>query len=162
MAIRAVTGEEGPARILCAMPFSWIGGLLAVTGALHEPITLLRAPMLREGPLDIAMTNVPDGFPAHRTMSETAGGFALTDIAIVAEDGEPVPDGATGELLIRGVGVMAGGRHDRPDPDPAQREIQPEGTSSARRRGRDTEPSTPRRWCGCAAGSTARSVVGLS
>lgn len=64
--------------------------------------------MLREGPLDIAMTNVPDGFPVHRNMSETAGGFAFTDIVIVAEDGEPVPDGVTGELLIRGVGVMAG------------------------------------------------------
>ncbi|MDT5311715.1 MAG: hypothetical protein QOE74_735 [Mycobacterium sp.] len=152
MAIRAVTGVEGPARILCAMPFFWIGGLLATTGALHEPVTLLvqsrldagtaldlverelatgivgwptftqrlrdhptfagrdltSAPMLREGPLDIAMTDVPDGFPVHRTMSETAGGFAFTDIAIVGEDGAPVRDGVTGELLIRGVGVMAG------------------------------------------------------
>ncbi|WP_293243094.1 class I adenylate-forming enzyme family protein [Mycolicibacterium sp.] len=151
-AIRAVTGTEGPGRILCAMPFFWIGGLLAVTGALHEPVTLLvlprldagaaldlaereratgivgwpaftqrlrdhptfasrdltSAPTLREGPLDIAMTNVPDGFPVHRTMSETAGGFAFTDIAIVDEDGEPTPDGVIGELLIRGVGVMAG------------------------------------------------------
>ncbi|TPG33590.1 class I adenylate-forming enzyme family protein [Mycolicibacterium hodleri] len=152
LAIRTVTGTGGPARILCAMPFFWIGGLLAVTGALHEPITLLvlprldagtaldlaereratgivgwptftqrlrdhptfasrdlaSAPMLREGPLDIAMTDVPDGFPLHRTMSETAGGFAFTDIAIVDEDGEPVQDGVTGELLIRGVGVMTG------------------------------------------------------
>ena len=151
-AIRMVTGTEGQARILCAMPFFWIGGLLAVTGALHEPVTLLvlprldagaaldlaerehatgivgwptftqrlrdhptfasrdlsNAPMLREGPLDIAMTNVPDGFPVHRTMSETAGGFAYTDIAVVDEGGEPVADGVTGELLIRGVGVMAG------------------------------------------------------
>ncbi len=64
--------------------------------------------MLREGPLDIAMTDVPDGFPLHRTMSETAGGFAFTDISIVGEDGGPVPGGVTGELLIRGVGVMAG------------------------------------------------------
>ena len=38
----------------------------------------------------------------HRTMSETAGGFAFTDIGIVDEDGEPVPDGTVGELLIRG------------------------------------------------------------
>ena len=112
-----------PARILCAMPFFWIGGVLAATGALHEPVTLLvmprldagtaldlvereRAtgivgwpaftqrlrehpsfagrdltvrPMLRDGPLDIAMTDVPDGFPVHRTMSETAGGFAYTE-----------------------------------------------------------------------------------
>jgi acyl-CoA synthetase (AMP-forming)/AMP-acid ligase II len=151
-AIRAVTGTDGPARVLCAMPFFWIGGLLAAMGALHQPVTLLvmprldaataldlveheratgivgwptftqrlrahptfgsrdltSAPMLLDGPLDIAMTNVPDGFPVHRTMSETAGGFAYTDIAIVAEDGEPVPDGVVGELLIRGVGVMAG------------------------------------------------------
>jgi acyl-CoA synthetase (AMP-forming)/AMP-acid ligase II len=151
-AIRAVAGTDGQARVLCAMPFFWIGGLLATTGALHEPVTLLvmprldagtaldlveheratgivgwptftqrlrdhpsfadrdltSAPMLRDGPLDIAMTNVPDGFPVHRTMSETAGGFAFTDIAVVDEEGKPVPDGATGELLIRGVGVMTG------------------------------------------------------
>jgi acyl-CoA synthetase (AMP-forming)/AMP-acid ligase II len=54
------------------------------------------------------MTDVPDGFPVHRTMSETAGGFAYTDIAIMADDGKPVPDGVVGELLIRGVGVMTG------------------------------------------------------
>ena len=107
------------------MPFFWVGGLLATTGALHENVTLLvlprldasaaldliereratgivgwpaftqrlrehpsfadrdlsSAPMLRDGPLDIAMTDVPDGFPVHRTMSETAGGFAFTEIA---------------------------------------------------------------------------------
>jgi acyl-CoA synthetase (AMP-forming)/AMP-acid ligase II len=151
-AIRAVTGSDGAARILCAMPFFWIGGLLAVMGALHQSITLLvmprlvpetaldlieqeratgivgwpaftqrlrdhpsfatrdlgSAPMLRDGPLDIAMTNVPDGFPVHRTMSETAGGFAFTEMNIVDEAGQPVPTGATGELLIRGIGVMAG------------------------------------------------------
>ena len=151
-AIRAVTGSEARPRILCAMPFFWVGGLLAAMGALHESITLLvlprldpgmaldlieqqhgtgligwpaftqrvrdhpsfagrdlsGAPMLRNGPLDIAMTDVPDGFPVHRTMSETAGGFAYTDIAIVDDDGAAVPDGVVGELLIRGIGVMAG------------------------------------------------------
>ncbi len=151
-AIAAVTGSDDPPRILCAMPFFWIGGLLAAMGALHAPITLLvmpnldaataldlveteratgivgwpaftqrlrehpsfagrdlsSAPMLRDGPLDIAMTNVPDGFPVHRTMSETAGGFAYTDLRIVDDDGRPVPDGAIGELLIRGIGTMAG------------------------------------------------------
>ncbi|MEO3759286.1 class I adenylate-forming enzyme family protein [Mycobacterium sp. B14F4] len=151
-AIRAVTKSEGPPRIVCAMPFFWIGGLLAVTGALHEQVTVcvmprldaetaldlvererasgvigwpaftqrLRehpsfaardlscAPMLRDGPLDIAMVDVPDGFPVHRTMSETAGGFAHTDMRIVDEDGAEVPDGTVGELLIRGIGVMAG------------------------------------------------------
>jgi acyl-CoA synthetase (AMP-forming)/AMP-acid ligase II len=151
-AIAAVTGSTAPARILCAMPFFWIGGLLAAMGALHEPITLLvmpkldpataldlveaeratgivgwpaftqrlrehpsfagrdltSAPMLRDGPLDIAMTDVPDGFPVHRTMSETAGGFAHTELRIVDQDGEPVPTGTTGELLIRGIGSMAG------------------------------------------------------
>jgi acyl-CoA synthetase (AMP-forming)/AMP-acid ligase II len=151
-AIAAVTGTDEPARILCAMPFFWIGGLLAAMGALHAPITLLvmpnldaetalnlvetqratgivgwpaftqrlrdhpsfadrdlsSAPMLRDGPLDIAMTNVPDGFPVHRTMSETAGGFAFTELAIVDDDGMPVPQGTTGELLVRGIGVMAG------------------------------------------------------
>jgi acyl-CoA synthetase (AMP-forming)/AMP-acid ligase II len=151
-AIRAVTGSGDRARILCAMPFFWIGGLLATTGALHEPVTLLvmprldattaldlidgeqatgivgwpaftqrlrdhptfadrdlsSAPMLREGPLDIAMTDVPDGFPVHRTMSETAGGFAFTEMSIVDDDGDPVPDGGVGELLVRGIGVMTG------------------------------------------------------
>ncbi len=159
-AIRAVTGSGVHARILCAMPFFWIGGLLATTGALHEPVTLLvmpaldaetaldmvereratgivgwpaftqrlrehptfarrdlsSAPMLREGPVDIAMTNVPDGFPVHRTMSETAGGFAFTDMRIVDDDGDPVPDGTVGELLVRGVGVMAGyNKRERPE-----------------------------------------------
>ncbi len=151
-AIRTVTGSGSSARILCAMPFFWVGGLLATTGALHEPVTLLvlprldasdaldliereratgivgwpaftqrlrehpsfasrdlsSAPMLRDGPLDIAMTDVPDGFPVHRTMSETAGGFAFTDIRIVDDEGQAVTDGTVGELLIRGIGVMAG------------------------------------------------------
>ena len=151
-AIRAVTKSEGPAPVVCAMPFFWVGGLLAVTGALHEPVTVcvmprldaetaldlvereraagvigwpaftqrLRehpgftsrdlscAPMLRDGPLDIAMVDVPDGFPVHRTMTETAGGFAHTEMRIVGSDGADVPDGTVGELLIRGVGVMAG------------------------------------------------------
>ncbi len=151
-AIRMVTGSGPSATILCAMPFFWVGGLLATTGAMHEPITLLvlprldaataldliereratgvvgwpaftqrlrehssfasrdlsSAPMLRDGPLDIAMTDVPDGFPVHRTMSETAGGFAFTEMNIVDEDGKQVPDGDVGELLVRGIGVMAG------------------------------------------------------
>jgi len=152
-AIRAITGEVqsgGPARILCAMPFFWIGGVLAAMGALHEPVTLLvlarldastaldlaeaeratgvvgwpaftqqlrehpsfphrdLAPMLRDGPLDIAMTDVPDGYPVHRTMSETAGGFVHTDMRIVDDADVPVPDGTVGELWVRGIGVMAG------------------------------------------------------
>jgi len=157
-AIRAVTGSDESARIVCAMPFFWIGGVLAAMGALHEPVTLLvmprldavtaldlvereratglvgwpaftqrlrnhpsfgsrdlsSAPMLSDGPLDIAMTDVPDGFPVHRTMSETAGGFAYTELAIVDEQGDQVPDGTVGELLIRGIGVMAGyNKHER-------------------------------------------------
>jgi acyl-CoA synthetase (AMP-forming)/AMP-acid ligase II len=151
-AIRHVTGSQEPPRILCAMPFFWIGGLLATTGALHEPVTLLvmdrldaataldlaereratgivgwpaftqrlrdhptfaerdlsSAPMLRDGPLDIAMTDVPDGYPVHRTMSETAGGFVFTEMSIVDENGDHVADGDVGELLVRGIGVMAG------------------------------------------------------
>jgi acyl-CoA synthetase (AMP-forming)/AMP-acid ligase II len=151
-AIRSVTRSGPSTTILCAMPFFWVGGLLAATGALHEPVTLLilprldaaaaldliereratgivgwpaftqrlrehpsfasrdlsSVPMLREGPLDIAMTDVPDGFPVHRTMSETAGGFAFTELRIVDDNGLPVPDGTVGELLIRGIGVMSG------------------------------------------------------
>ncbi|MCV7224425.1 class I adenylate-forming enzyme family protein [Mycolicibacterium elephantis] len=151
-AVRLVTKSEGPPRILSAMPFFWIGGLLAVTGALHEPVTVIAmprldagtaldlvereratgvigwpaftqklrdhptfadrdlssAPLLRDGPLDVAMVDVPDGYPVHRTMSETAGGFVFTDMRIVDDAGEPVPDGTVGELLVRGIGVMAG------------------------------------------------------
>ena len=151
-AARLVTGSGADARVLCAMPFFWAGGVLAVTGALHEPTTVLTlprlepaaaldlieteratgligwpaftqrlrehpdfavrdlssAPLLREGPLDIAMVDVPDGFPVHRTMSETAGGFVHTEIAIVDEQGRPVPEGSVGELWVRGIGVMAG------------------------------------------------------
>ena len=151
-AIRGVTGVTGSPRILCAMPFFWIGGILAATGALHEPVTVLvlerleagagldlaererangvvgwpaftqqlrlhptfaerdlsSAPTLTRGPVDLAMTDVPDGHPVHRSMTETAGGFAYTDVAIVDADGRPVPEGTVGELLIRGVGAMAG------------------------------------------------------
>ena len=54
-AIAAVTGSTAPARILCAMPFFWIGGLLAAMGALHEPITLLVMPKLHPATaLDLA------------------------------------------------------------------------------------------------------------
>jgi acyl-CoA synthetase (AMP-forming)/AMP-acid ligase II len=151
-AIRSVTGSTASPKILCAMPFFWVGGLLATTGALHEPVTLLvlprldagtaldliereratgmvgwpaftqrlrehpsfdsrdlrSAPMLRDGPLDIAMTDVPDGYPVHRTMTETAGGFVYTQMRIVDENGEEVADRTVGELLVRGIGVMAG------------------------------------------------------
>jgi acyl-CoA synthetase (AMP-forming)/AMP-acid ligase II len=151
-AIRALTGPASPSKIFCAMPFFWIGGLLAAMGALHEPVTLLvmsrldaataldfveheratgivgwpaftqrmrehptfadrdlsSAPMLRDGPLDLAMIDVPDGFPVHRTMSETAGGFVCTEMSIVDEQGAPVPVGSTGELLVRGIGAMVG------------------------------------------------------
>ena len=150
-AIRMITGSA-ESRILCAMPFFWVGGLLAAMGALHEQVTLLAlpnldaaaaldliereratglvgwpaftqrlrdhpsfgsrdlssAPALRDGPLDIAMVDVPDGFPVHRTMSETAGGFVHTDLAIVDSGGAAVPVGDIGELWVRGIGVMAG------------------------------------------------------
>jgi acyl-CoA synthetase (AMP-forming)/AMP-acid ligase II len=151
-AVRALSDTTAAPVILCAMPFFWIGGVLAATGALHGPATLLalprldaaaaldlieahgatavvgwpaftlrlrehpsfagrdlsRAPMLRDGPVDLAMVDVPDGYPVHRSMSETAGGFAFTETAVVDEAGHPVPDGEVGELLVRGVGVMAG------------------------------------------------------
>ena len=45
-AITAVTGTDAPARILCAMPFFWVGGLLAACGAMHGPVTLLVLPRL--------------------------------------------------------------------------------------------------------------------
>jgi len=151
-AVGGLTGGVPAPRILCAMPFFWIGGVLAAMGALHAPVTLLvlprleagaaldlvereranglvgwpaftqqlrehptfpsrdltSAPLLTGGPLDIAMAGVPDGFPIHRSLSESGGSFAFTDIAIVDEAGAPVDGEAVGELLIRGPGVMAG------------------------------------------------------
>lgn len=151
-AVRGLTGMPTAPRVLCAMPFFWIGGVLAAMGALHAPATLLvlprleagaaldlaereranglvgwpaftqqlrehptfpdrdlsSGPMIAGGPLDLAMSNVPDGFPTHRSLSESGGSFAVTDIAIVDEAGAPVVGEAVGELLIRGVGVMAG------------------------------------------------------
>jgi acyl-CoA synthetase (AMP-forming)/AMP-acid ligase II len=41
-------------------------------------------------------------------MSETAGGFAYTQMRIVDDDQNPVPAGTVGELLVRGIGVMVG------------------------------------------------------
>lgn len=158
-AVRGISGSGGEAVIFCAMPFFWIGGVLAAMGAMHAAAasdsaaaTLLvldrleagaaldliereratgivgwpaftqqlrehptfgerdlsSAPMLRDGPLDLAMAGVPDHYPIHRSLTESGGSFAFTDTAIVDERGVPVPEGATGELVIRGTGVMAG------------------------------------------------------
>ena len=64
--------------------------------------------MLRAGPIDLAMHGVPDGFPIHRSLTETAGSFAFTETRIVDAEGAPVAGREVGELFIRGVGVMAG------------------------------------------------------
>jgi acyl-CoA synthetase (AMP-forming)/AMP-acid ligase II len=150
--VQALAGASGAPRVFCAVPFFWIGGLLALVGALQGPATLLvlprleagaaldliereRAtaivgwpaftqkmrlhpsfaardlssiPMLRNAPADIAMIGVPDGYPIHRSMTETAGSFTFTDSLVVDAEGRPVPAGTVGELLIRGVGVMTG------------------------------------------------------
>jgi acyl-CoA synthetase (AMP-forming)/AMP-acid ligase II len=150
--VRGLAGTAGVPRMLCAMPFFWIGGILAALGAMHEPVTLLvlprleaeagldlaereraqgvlgwpaftqqlrlhpsfagrdlsSAPSLHHGPADLAMVNVPDGHPIHRSMTETGGSFAFTEVSILGADGQPVPDEEVGELLIRGTGVMAG------------------------------------------------------
>ncbi len=50
VAANAVTGVPGPQRILAAMPFFWIGGILVVLGALHGQVTLLILPRLDAGP----------------------------------------------------------------------------------------------------------------
>jgi acyl-CoA synthetase (AMP-forming)/AMP-acid ligase II len=151
-AVRAITGVPDPQRILGAMPFFWIGGILVVLGALHEQATLLilprldagpalqllerergtgvigwptfterlrahptfahrdlrSAPMLLHGPADLAVLGSPDGVPVHRSMSETGGSFAFTDVRVAGPDGSEVPAGEVGELWIRGVGSMAG------------------------------------------------------
>lgn len=164
-AIRGLCGGSAAPRLFSSMPFFWIGGVLAATGALHERVTLLimprpepgaaldlierergegivgwpaftrrlrehpsfagrdlsAAPLLRDGPLDIALYNVPGEFPVHRSLSESAGSFLHTEIRIVDDEGRPVPDGTRGELHIRGIGAMAGynkrERHEVFDPD---------------------------------------------
>ncbi|WP_280271262.1 class I adenylate-forming enzyme family protein [Nocardia wallacei] len=73
-----------------------------------EERDLSSAPLLRDGPLDLAMIGVPDRYPVHRSLTETAGSFHRTETRIVGKDGHEVPDGTVGELLIRGLGVMAG------------------------------------------------------
>lgn len=66
-AIRAVTGSTARPRILCAMPFFWIGGLLGAMGALHDTITLLvMARLDPETALDLVESNVPPGSSAGR------------------------------------------------------------------------------------------------
>jgi acyl-CoA synthetase (AMP-forming)/AMP-acid ligase II len=147
-----LAGITARPRVFCAVPFFWIGGILALVGALQGPATVLtlprleavaaldlieaaaanavvgwpaftqkmrlhasfgdrdlsHIPMLREAPADIAMIGVPDGYPIHRSMTETAGSFAFTQTRIVDPEDRDVDDGTVGELLIRGAGVMAG------------------------------------------------------
>lgn len=151
-AVRFVTGVPGRQRILLAMPFFWIGGMLGTLGALHESLTLLilpkleagaglelaereratgvigwasftqrmrsdssfgerdlsSAPMLDSGPADIAMYGVPGEAPIHRSLTESAGSFVYTDVRVINDQGQPVPSGEVGELLIRGPGAMVG------------------------------------------------------
>ena len=151
-AVRHVTGVSGAPRVLCAMPFFWIGGILGTLGALHEQLALLvlprleagaaldllerergngvigwptfteqlrghptfagrdlrSAPTLFDGPADLSLVGSPDGVPSHRSMSETGGSFAFTDIRIAGADGREVAAGEVGELWVRGLGSMAG------------------------------------------------------
>jgi len=69
---------------------------------------LSSVPTLLEGPADIALLGTRDNVPRHRSMTETAGSFLTTDIAVVDENGEPVPVGEEGELLVRGPGLFSG------------------------------------------------------
>jgi acyl-CoA synthetase (AMP-forming)/AMP-acid ligase II len=71
---------------------------------------LQHCPMLVSGPSDIALTNTPvPGIPGHRGMSETVGNWAGVEPKIVdPETGLQLPEGAEGELLIRGYGVTQG------------------------------------------------------
>jgi len=47
--VKLITGIPGRQRILLAMPFFWIGGMLGTIGALHESLTLLVLPKLDPG-----------------------------------------------------------------------------------------------------------------
>ncbi|CQD19497.1 acyl-CoA synthetase [Mycolicibacterium conceptionense] len=84
-AIRAITGTQDEARILCAMPFFWIGGLLAVTGALHEHVTLVIMPKLDPATaLDLAererITGIV-GWPAFTQKLREHPSFADRDLS---------------------------------------------------------------------------------
>lgn len=69
---------------------------------------LSSVPTLLEGPADLALHGTPDNVARHRSMTETAGSFLTTDIAVVDENGKEVPTGEEGELLVRGAGIMLG------------------------------------------------------
>lgn len=47
-ALRGMSPDHPP-RVLCSMPFFWIGGVLMLTGALHAPVTLLVLPRPEAG-----------------------------------------------------------------------------------------------------------------
>jgi acyl-CoA synthetase (AMP-forming)/AMP-acid ligase II len=71
---------------------------------------LSSAPMLTEGPSDLALVGSPvPGIPLHRTMSETCGSWNGCERKAVADDGgAPLPDMEEGELCVRGFGVLQG------------------------------------------------------
>ncbi len=67
------------------MPFFWIGGVLAATGALHEPVTLLVMPKLDPGiALDLAEAERATGivgWPAFTQRIREHPGFAERDLS---------------------------------------------------------------------------------
>ena len=84
--IRSLTGPASDAKIFCAMPFFWIGGLLAVTGALHEPVTLLVMPRSRPARRWISSNGngppgLSDGPPSRSACASTRVSPAATSAA---------------------------------------------------------------------------------
>ncbi len=71
---------------------------------------LSSCPMLTDGPSDVALVNSPvPGVPAHRGMSETVGNWYGVDRRVMDPiTGADLPEGAEGELLVRGYGLMQG------------------------------------------------------
>ena len=77
---------DGPATVLCAMPFFWVGGVLC-DGALHEPIILLVLARLDAGTaLDLIETERATGvigWPAFTQQLREHPSFARRDLSSV-------------------------------------------------------------------------------
>ncbi len=135
-AIRGLTGVPDGPRILCAMPFFWIGGLLAVIGALHASVAVLVLPRLDAGAgLDLAERERANGvvgwpaftqqlrlhpsFPSRDLSSAPSLRDAPVDLAMIGvPDGHPIHRSLTetgGSFACTETAIVDAGGHRVPD-----------------------------------------------
>jgi len=81
---RAWAGELQP-KFLCTMPFFWVGGILAVAGALQSGVTLLTLPKLEAGPalelIERERGTGVAGFPTFMQELRNHPDFAVRDLS---------------------------------------------------------------------------------